>query len=277
MTHSTSTAQGRCARTTAVALAAAAAMLAAAHDAQALVSAPGADSVGDQMANITYGNGGNIYQLEPMLFMLGLGNASDPAAVAGRNAALQYSFAVSGQDTNLMTIDYRVRNTSASDSFSQLRFLVFANPDGAGDLADVLGQSWGPAAAGDADLREGRAVVDPITGIKADFRVNGTLANTAFPQEPTCAAAPGCDATLGLQWNATTLAPGETFHLRLGLSDNGTTLSGRFLTATSVSNPATVLTVSGHGAIVPVPEPGAAWMLAAGLAGLVLLRRRHAG
>lgn len=274
MTQSTPSAQPRRARATALSLAAMAALLCA-QGAQAVVSAPGAASVGDQMADITYGNGGNIYQLEPMLSVLGLGNAGDPGTVAGRNAALQYSFSVSGQNTNLLTIDYQVRNTSASDSFSQLRFLVFANPDGAPDLADVLGQTWGPAGTGDAALREGRAFVNPVTGIKADFGLNGTLNEGVLPLDAACTSAAGCDATVGLQWNALALAPGETFRVRLGLSDNGQTLSGRFLTATSVTDPTTVLTLSGQGSIVAVPEPGAAWMLAAGLAGLALLRRRH--
>lgn len=271
MTHATRRAPARI-----TALAAAA--LLAAGTAQAAVGTPATTEFGGSMADIAYGNGGNIFQLEPMLFLLGLGDSGNPQTVANRNAALQYSFSVSGAGTGLMTIDYRLRNTSASETFNQLRFMVFANPDGAADFMDTLSESWGPATAGDPVLREGRAYVDPVSGIKPGFGLNNNLSEGLQPLDPDCGAAPGCDATVGLQWNAALLAPGETFHLRLGLSDDGQALSKRFLQATSVSDPGTVLTFSGTGVVTAVPEPGAVWMLLAGLGVLgSLARRRVAG
>ena len=256
----------------------AAASLLAAGTAQAVVGAPGTTEFGGSMADITYGNGGNIFQLEPMLYMLGLGDAGNPQTVAGRNPALQSSFSVSGAGTGLMVIDYQVRNTSATDTFNQLRFMVFANPDGVADFMDTLSETWGPAGAGDPVLREGRAYVDPVTGIKPGFGLNNNLTEGLQPLDLACTGGAGCDATVGLQWNAPQLAPGQVFRVRLGLSDDGQALSKRFLQATAVSDPGTVLTFSGTGVVTAVPEPGAVWMLLAGLGTLgSLARRRLAG
>lgn len=246
-----------------------------AGSAHATVGAPLTAELDGLMGNIPYGLGGDIYELEPLLSVLGLSPAGNAKLVADKNSALQFSYTVSGQGTGLMTIDYRLRNVSADQSFSELRFAVAANPDGALDLADVVSETWGAVPAqGAPALREGRAFVN--AGIKANFIINNGLDEGQQPLDLDCTAAPGCDATVGLQWNADTLGPGETFRIQLGLSDNGQSLSpGRFLSISSVSDPDTVLTFSGHGAIVPVPEPGAAWMLAAGLAGLGWLARRR--
>jgi len=280
MTHAIRRAPARIATqaaTTIVATAVLASTLLAAGSAHAAVGAP-TPGFGGSMTDIAYGNGGNIFQLEPMLFVLGLGSSGNPQTVANRNAALQYSFAVSGADTGLMTIEYSVRNTSAIVSFEQLRLMVYANPDGAADFSDVLTQTWGSAITGDPILREGRAFVDPVSGILPGIGLNNNLSEGPPAIDAACTAAPGCDATVGLQWNAPLLAPGEIFRVRLGLSDDGQALSGRFLQATAVSDPGSVLTLSGISAIAPVPEPGAVWMLLAGLGALgALARRRQAG
>lgn len=243
--------------------------------AQAVVAPPQSVQTDGSMADIAYGNGGNIFQLDPLLFVQGLGSAGNPQAVTGLNPLLQYAFSISGADTGLMTVDYRVRNTSATESFSQLRFMVFANPDGDGvDFLDVLSDTWGPAAAGDPVLREGRAF-NAVASIKTGIALNNNLSEGGSPLDAACSAAPGCDATIGLQWNAPLLGPGETFRVQLGLSDNGQRLSTRWIDATAVNSPDTMLTLSGMSSVVAVPEPGSYALMLAGLLGLGLLMRRH--
>ena len=63
------------------------------------------------------------------------------------------------------------------------------------------------------------------------------------------------------------IGPGETFHIVVGLSDNGQARSSRWIDITSISSPpSTTLRLSGMSQIIPVPEPASAWMLVAGLA-----------
>ena len=56
---------------------------------------------------------------------------------------------VAGAGTGLMTIDYRVYNTSATESFTTFRFMLFTNPDGDRRLSGHAVRAWGIAAVGD--------------------------------------------------------------------------------------------------------------------------------
>lgn len=249
-----------------------AAALVVAGAAQAAVGPAAVAGPGGGMQDIGYGFGGNVYQLEPMLFVQGLGSAGNPLAVTALNPALTFSYMVAGAGTPLMIIDYRVQNVSAVESFNQLRFMLFANPDGDPvAFADVLSETWGPRLAGDPDLREGRAF-NPVDTILDHITLTGNLSEG---YDAACLGSPGCDATAGLQWNAALLGPGETFSIVVGLSDNGQHLSSRWVDVTAVNTANTVLTLSGIANIIPVAEPGSGWMLAAGLAALgVAIRRR---
>jgi hypothetical protein len=247
--------------------------LLAATTAHAVVDAADTTETDGSMADMRYGGSGNIFELIPQLSVQGLGSPSNPLSVSGRNAALQYSFSVSGTGTGLVTVDYLVRNTSALESFNQLRFMVFANPDGGADFMDTVSESWGPASAGDPARREARDF-DAVDGILSRFALNSNLSETPSPFDAACTVG-GCDANIGLQWNADLLAPGETFRVRLGLSDNGQALSGRFLTIQSLSDPGTALTISGLGTVAAVPEPGSLALMLAGLLGVGSLARRR--
>ena len=225
-----------------------------------------------------YGGIGNIYQLVPQLYVQDLGDPGLPGSVVALNPALQFQEVVAGVGSNLMTIDYRVRNTSPVESFSDLRFMVFLNPDGdPANYLDVLSQNWGAPVGGDPVLREGRAF-SSVDSILSRFQLNKNLTEGAAALDADCVAATGCDATVGLQWNAAQLGPGETFRVVFGMSDDGQFLSPRWIAANSVLSPGdTVLTMSGVSSIIPVPEPASGWMLAAGAAvlGAVLRRRRQ--
>lgn len=250
----------------------AATALVAVGAAQAAVAPPALSGFAD------YGRAGNIFELAPSLFVQGLGNADDPVAVVGLNADLSFADSSSGWGTGLVRLDYRVSNTGVG-AFGPLRFMLFANPDGDGvAFLDTLSETWGVGGGGNPVRREAREfTTDPFSTITARFRSTSQLNEGLSALDAACTSAGGCDAVIGLQWDAPTLGPGETFHIVVGLSDNGQALSSRWIDATSSSDPTgTTLRLSGMSQIIPVPEPASAWMLAAGLAllGGAAARRR---
>lgn len=242
--------------------------------AHADVSAPLPPNFAGEWAGITYGNGGEVYELQPYLFVNGLGGAEAAVTVAARTPLLDYSFGSFNLDAHTLVLQYAITNLSASESFNQLRFMVFANPDGdVFDYADRVSENWGAAQAGDPVRRE-TVALPVLDGSVTSFLLAGNLDDG--PPGAACTGGAGCDASFALQWNAPLLDPGESFVLQLGLSDNGTALSSRSLVATALNSPDTVLTFSGTAQVTAVPEP-TAWMLfGCGLIGLNgWLRRRR--
>ncbi|MEF7615676.1 PEP-CTERM sorting domain-containing protein [Aquincola sp. MAHUQ-54] len=257
-------------------LAAAAALAcAAALPAHAVLTPSSGPDIAGNLSDIAYGGSGNVFQVAPMLFINGLGAAGAPNSVVGGNAALSYDVTLSGGGTGLLTIDYRITNKSTTDSFNQLRFMVFANPDGEQlNFLDTVAEKWDAAVAGDPVRREVHAFPsDPFDAIGARFAVNNNLTDAA--PDAACLAASGCDAVMGLQWNAAVLNPNESFVVRLALSDTGQAVSGRFLTFAGVGAVDTTLTVSGFSQVTAVPEPSTWALCLAGLAAVASLARRR--
>ena len=250
---------------------AATALMLATAAAQATVGTTSPPDADGRLTDVAYGNTGNIFELFPRLFVQGLGASGNPTSVTALNSALQFGVSLGGDGSHRLTIDYTLRNTSAVQSFSDLRFMLFANPDGGGDFLDQISETWGQGAAGDPARREGRPF-DNLNGILSRFALANTLSEQPDPIDADCSA--GCDATVALQWKADLLAPGEVMRVRVGLSDDGQALSSRFLTIRSVSDPDTALTFSGVATVSAVPEPATTAMLLSGLLAVGVLARR---
>jgi hypothetical protein len=244
-----------------------AAVCASYGQAQAVLTVTQAPNAFGDFSDITYGNGGNLFELQPYLFVNGLGGASDAKSVVGLNSALDFSFSWGQSNANTVVVQYRISNLSETQSFDNLRFMVFANPDGdSQDYADRVTESWGAATPGGPTRRQVFALPGAVfDNVVSTFKANNNLADGA--PSGACAAATGCDATLGLQWNAAQLKPGESWLVQVGLSDAGSrdVLSARWLMASAVNSPNTSLTLSGLATVSAVPEPGALPLLLAGL------------
>jgi len=173
-----------------------------------------------------------------------------------------------GGSASFATITFLITNSSPSFTFSDLRFMVDVQADGSGTFQDKPQAVWGPKVNGAPDHYQ-----------IVDFGVDGPLttkmvANNGLSDSvsASCTGVASCDVDLGLEWDLAKLGPGETWSITVGLSDDGQTLSSRYLRATSADSAGTELIFSG---IAAIPEPAPFAILIAGLGLLLLLVFRH--
>lgn len=183
-----------------------------------------------------------------------------PDVVDASVANLSFESSTSGEGTGLFEISYRVRNTSASDSFS-LSFIARVDPDGDGFASlDSGKETFTSNAAGEATGWE----IDAKSG-NIDANLNGGLLDNTN----NCASS--CDLVYAMQWNLGALNPGQVAIIRLGISDDGQTVSNNFLDAKSTTSAAT-LRFSGLATVVPIPA--ALPMFISAIIGLGFMTRR---
>jgi hypothetical protein len=179
---------------------------------------------------------------------------------------LTYDYSVSGLGTNLMEVTYSITNDDVAN-WDDLRFIVKVDPNGnlfvdPGGYTDTASVIWPAKIDGDPDKYQ-VAEYDVFSGLQDSIYANNGLNDT-----DTC---PGdtCDVDFALQWNLASLAPGETWNITIGLADDGSALSTRYLRADSADGPATSLTFSGTAMVAAIPLPASIYLLGSGLIGLI--------
>jgi hypothetical protein len=230
-----------------------------------VVTLPGGDVLFDgSFDGVHYGATGVGY-VSPLLFVGDLGATRDPQSHA-LLTNLTYSYADSGLGTPMMAITYTILNEDAS-AFSDLRFMLDVQADGSDSFADTVNVLWGAAAAGDPDAFQVSDFSAPGGILKEAAIANGALDGT-----DACGALP-CDVDFGLQWSLASLGSGQSWVITVGLSDDGSALSGRLLRARSADTADTELTLSGVAQVIP--EPGSGALVLTGLGILCAASSRH--
>jgi hypothetical protein len=253
--------------------------------AQSAVTMPGGDALGKtgDFININYGSGdlGTVFQLNALLYVDEVKSTDqivNQLTTFTKLAVDRNGFGPTGLGTGLGEFDYRVTNVGTTAQ-SDLRFMTVLGVDGNPNTQkESVAETWGAKQAFDPDRRQ---TLD-WDGVPSHSLNNLWIASNgaASPAGSGVPAACGvkCDTFVGLQWDIPVLNPGESFLVRVGLSDDGQHLSSRFLTITAdptggISN---ALTFSGTAQVVSVPEPSSYAMLLGGLALVAFTWRRRA-
>lgn len=243
------------------------ALVSASHTASAVTV--GIDWGDGSFDDVNYGDPAatGLAYVTPFLYVEGL---IDSPTNIDTTTLLSYDYSVSGLGTNSMQVTYEITNNDV-DSFNDLRFIVKVDPNGnlAADVngfTDTVNVEWGAMAARDPDNFQ-----------VSEFNFVGGLQDSIFSNNGldgsnTC---PGdtCDVDFALQWNLASLNAGEIWSVTIGLSDDGSSLSSRYLQAISADGPDTALTFSGTAHVVPLPA--SVYLLASGIVGLLGIARRR--
>lgn len=224
----------------------------------AAVTLPGGDVYLDgSFVGIGYGATGAAY-MSPYLYVGELASTESPQST-GATTNLSYGYSLSGLGSPTFEVTYVLTNDDPVTTFTDLRFIVNVQPDGSGsynDQATEVPHPWGAAAPGDPSQFQIATYDD---NLYIQIPTNNGLDST-----DTCGGT--CDVDFGLQWNVPQLAPGEQWMISVALSDDGTSLSSRYLQAISADTANTALTFSGSAVVVPLPP--AFGLLLAGVAAL---------
>ena len=249
---------------------AAAAAAAFAGSAFAVITLPNGDTEhnGDfNLSPFAYGATGSAY-LSALLYIKELGGALQPKDRVAGVPTLSYSYSSppAGLGSSAVDITYTITNTTGS--FTDLRFLIYLDPNGNNvSFTDLVNPVWPAKSAGDPDKRQigADAFNNPL---KPAMLANGTV----IDGNNACGSS-ACDADFGFEWDRAALAPGASWVIRFRMVDDPALVAGgRYLTATSSDGSAVLF--AGSPTLVPEPESYA--MLVAGMALLAFLRMRRA-
>ncbi len=183
----------------------------------------------------------------------------------------------SGEGTGLMRVTYAFRNDDSAP-FGNLRFILNVEPNGNTNFLDTASVTWGPAAPGDPD-HYAIAVYDDSSGQSLMYTNIENHSGVDDSADAACINGSACDVDTALQWDLLSLAPGETWEVTVGFSDDGSILPGasRFLQTMSFPTPDSNLTISGTAVLKPVPLPAPLLLLGSALVGLLGLFRQRGG
>lgn len=248
-------------------LAFAAGLIAAGPASAAINLGPGGDTLLNGAFNqMTFGASGtaNVF---PLLYVGDLGDTGPAKSfLLGTDLSFGYVSPLPGLATSVVSLTYSVTHNGDefADPFTDLRLIVSTRAKGAPSALDTAAAIGFPSSGDPAQFRifdAGATGDSPITQI-----INADALND------TNACGGGCTPEMALQWNRTSIAPGDTWTVSFLLVDDPSLVAGgRYLQSTSLAAGANSLI---FGNPVLVPEPGTYALLFAGLGVLVLVRRR---
>lgn len=234
----------------------------------ASIALPGGDTFLDgSFQGLSYGASGAA-TLAPRLYIGEFASTLPPFdQISG--TGLDYSYNVSNLGTSMVTLTYRLTNNDLFGSFNDLRFFVDLKTQGQTSSLDTaavtgFGSPAAPGAADQFQIFDFNAVGDkPLQRIESSNALNGSTA-------ATCTT--GCLTDLALQWNRAELLVGDTWEIKLTLTDDPSLVSGgRYLSASTLGADGTQMII---GNPTPVPVPPALWLFGSGLMWLASMRRR---